>query len=119
MCVHATVYAYVYVYNVHVLWTWHVSMHAYTRWVANGKLTCGYSVWPNIDTWLYVYSYDQALASAQLGQQKMQQLGVAVKRPDDYFAEMIKTDDHMRKVWHITSYHGGVVNVIIGERKSS
>ena len=57
-----------------------------------------YLVWPNIDTWLYVYSYDQALASAQLGQQKMQQLGVAVKRPDDYFAEMIKTDDHMRKV---------------------
>jgi len=29
---------------------------------------------------------------------KLHQLGVATKRPDDYYAEMAKTDDHMKKV---------------------
>ena len=40
----------------------------------------------------------------------MEQLGVAIKRPDDYFAEMVKTDDHMRRVCNITtSYHGDIL----------
>jgi len=50
----------------------------------------------------------------------MEELGVAIKRPDDYFAEMVKTDDHMRKVCTIISYHGDVVSIItLGERKYS
>lgn len=66
---------------------------------------------------ILIHSYNQALTSAQLGQQKMEELGVAIKRPGDYFAEMVKTDDHMRKV-HTISYHGEILNVVIlGERK--
>ena len=29
---------------------------------------------------------------------KLKQLGVPIERPSDYFAEMVKTDDHMQKV---------------------
>lgn len=29
---------------------------------------------------------------------KLHKLGVPTKRPEDYFAQMIKSDDHMRKV---------------------
>jgi len=47
------------------------------------------------------HSYNEALASAKLGQQRMEQLGVSVRRPDDYFAEMVKTDDHMKKVCNV------------------
>ena len=28
----------------------------------------------------------------------MDELGILYKRPDDYYAEMIKTDDHMLKL---------------------
>lgn len=28
----------------------------------------------------------------------MEELSVPTERPEDYFAEMIKTDDHMRKI---------------------
>ena len=58
------------------------------------------------------HSYNEALASAQSGQQKMEQLGVAVRRPDDYFAEMVKTDDHMKKVCDVTSSnYGDIVSI--------
>jgi hypothetical protein len=29
---------------------------------------------------------------------KLHKLGIATKRPEDYFAEMVKTDDHMQRV---------------------
>ena len=29
---------------------------------------------------------------------KLNKLGVGTKRPEDYFAEMVKTDDHMQRV---------------------
>ena len=33
---------------------------------------------------------------------KLNKLGVGTKRPEDYFAEMVKTDDHMQRVnWKI------------------
>ena len=50
----------------------------------------------------------------------MEQLGVAVRRPDDYFAEMVKNDDHMRKVCNVTTgYHGDAVkSCALGEGKS-
>lgn len=34
----------------------------------------------------------------KIGLRKLEELEVPTTRPDDYFAEMIKTDDHMRKV---------------------
>lgn len=43
-------------------------------------------------------SYHQAQASVLIGLQKLESLGVPTTRPDDYYAEMVKTDDHMRKV---------------------
>ena len=32
------------------------------------------------------------------GLRKLEKLGVPTQRPEDYYAEMVKTDDHMRKV---------------------
>ena len=46
----------------------------------------------------FVSSYQQAQSAVAIGLRKLEELGVPVKRPDDYFAEMVKTDDHMRKV---------------------
>lgn len=42
--------------------------------------------------------YRQAQAAAIEGIKKMQEQNIAIKRPDDYFAEMAKSDDHMQKV---------------------
>lgn len=33
-----------------------------------------------------------------MGLRKLEELGIETKRPSDYFAEMVKTDNHMRKV---------------------
>ena len=44
------------------------------------------------------YSYQQACSSVKVGLRKLEELEVSVHRPEDYFAEMVKTDDHMRKV---------------------
>lgn len=35
-----------------------------------------------------------------VGLKKLEELGIPTHRPEDYFAEMVKTDDHMRKVGH-------------------
>ncbi|KAJ9069568.1 rRNA-processing protein EBP2 [Entomophthora muscae] len=42
--------------------------------------------------------YHQALAAAEEAQKKLKGLGVPFTRPDDYFAEMVKSDEHMNKV---------------------
>ncbi|EDO46929.1 predicted protein [Nematostella vectensis] len=42
--------------------------------------------------------YKQAQEAAKLGLLKLQKLRVSTKRPEDYFAEMVKTDDHMQRV---------------------
>lgn len=47
---------------------------------------------------LYLSSYQQAQSGVKIGLRKLEELGIATTRPDDYFAEMVKTDDHMRKV---------------------
>ena len=36
---------------------------------------------------------------------KLRRLGVPIERPSDYFAEMVKTDDHMQKVGFFTSQY--------------
>lgn len=40
----------------------------------------------------------QAQAAVTDGIAKLQRLGIPTKRPDDYFAEMAKTDEHMQKI---------------------
>ncbi|KAK3784647.1 hypothetical protein RRG08_003452 [Elysia crispata] len=42
--------------------------------------------------------YQQAQASVLLGLKKLAELSVSTKRPEDYFAEMAKSDAHMKKV---------------------
>ncbi|CAK8680878.1 unnamed protein product [Clavelina lepadiformis] len=42
--------------------------------------------------------YEQAKESVIIGMRKLQEAGIKTKRPDDYFAEMAKKDDHMKKV---------------------
>ena len=44
------------------------------------------------------FSYNQAAATAMAGQIRLESLNVGYFRPDDYFAEMIKSDTHMRRV---------------------
>ena len=39
----------------------------------------------------------------KIGKLKVIQAGVPFDRPDDYFAEMIKSDQHMFKVWPLLS----------------
>ena len=48
--------------------------------------------------WSFCFSYRQAQWAASVGLRKLEELGIPTQRPDDYFAEMVKTDDHMRKV---------------------
>lgn len=42
--------------------------------------------------------YQQALEAAKIGREKVLEAGVPFTRPDDYFAEMIKSDEHMAKI---------------------
>lgn len=42
--------------------------------------------------------YKQALSAAQLGRQKVLAAGLPFSRPDDFFAEMVKSDSHMERV---------------------
>lgn len=42
--------------------------------------------------------YRQAQTAAVEGIQRLHALGINTKRPDDYFAEMAKTDEHMQKI---------------------
>ena len=42
--------------------------------------------------------YQQALEAVKIGREKVLAAGVPFSRPDDYFAEMIKSEEHMAKV---------------------
>lgn len=42
--------------------------------------------------------YRQAQTAVKDGIVKLKENGIPTKRPDDYFAEMAKTDDHMQKI---------------------
>ena len=42
--------------------------------------------------------YNQALSAVRVAQERLDRLGIPHVRPDDYFAEMVKTDKHMNKV---------------------
>jgi len=43
-------------------------------------------------------SYRQAQATVLEAVPRLHKLGIKTKRPEDYFAEMAKTDSHMKKV---------------------
>lgn len=43
-------------------------------------------------------SYNNALQAVRTAQAKLDELGIPHQRPDDYFAEMVKTDAHMARV---------------------
>lgn len=45
-----------------------------------------------------MYFYRQAQASVLEALPKLQKLNIPTKRPDDYFAELTKTDQHMQKI---------------------
>jgi rRNA-processing protein EBP2 len=42
--------------------------------------------------------YKQSLQAVHVGRDRLKQLGVPVRRPDDYFAESVKSDAHMQRV---------------------
>ena len=42
--------------------------------------------------------YEHALRSAEVAIKNLKEIGVAVKRPDDFYAEMVKSDEHMKRV---------------------
>ena len=42
--------------------------------------------------------YNQALSAVKDAQQRMEAMGVPHRRPNDYFAEMVKSDAHMTKI---------------------
>lgn len=46
----------------------------------------------------------QAQAAVLEGIPRLHNLGVKTKRPDDYFAQMAKSDEHMQKVrWYLST----------------
>ena len=45
-----------------------------------------------------VASYNQALEAVEFGRQRVLAAGVKFDRPNDYFAEMVKSDDHMARI---------------------
>ncbi|XP_032884538.1 probable rRNA-processing protein EBP2 [Amblyraja radiata] len=53
---------------------------------------------PEDDFQREMYFYRQAQATALDALPRLQQLKIATKRPDDYFAEMAKSDQHMQKI---------------------
>jgi rRNA-processing protein EBP2 len=44
------------------------------------------------------FFYERALESANECVRRLKDLGVPVRRPDDYYAEMVKSDEHMKRV---------------------
>lgn len=42
--------------------------------------------------------YEQALEAAKIGRELVKKAGAEFSRPEDYFAEMLKSDEHMAKI---------------------
>jgi hypothetical protein len=62
-----------------------------------------------------------AQTAVRIALPKLQALGVTTRRPDDYFAEMAKSDEHMQKVFLIfhVSIHAFVLGAFAFTRKQS
>lgn len=48
--------------------------------------------------------YNHALAAVNVGRAKLNELGIKFRRPDDFFAESIKSDAHMARVSAFVDY---------------
>ncbi|KAG0237926.1 rRNA-processing protein and EBNA1-binding protein ebp2 [Actinomortierella wolfii] len=53
---------------------------------------------PDDDLKREVAFYEQALEAAMIGRDRLKKEGIPFERPDDYFAEMVKSDEHMAKI---------------------
>lgn len=62
--------------------------------------------------------YNHTLASVRLAKDRLKREGVAYKRPEDYFAEMLKSDAHMGKVKDKLIYEQKKI-AAVEERKKS
>lgn len=47
---------------------------------------------------MFAFSYRQAQSAVLEGIERLHSMHIPTKRPDDYFAEMAKSDIHMKKV---------------------
>ncbi|ETL41911.1 hypothetical protein F442_07446 [Phytophthora nicotianae P10297] len=62
--------------------------------------------------------YNNTLAAVRLAKDRLKKEGVAYKRPDDYFAEMLKSDAHMAKVKDKLIYEQKKITAVEERKKS-
>lgn len=57
----------------------------------------------------------QAQSAVLDGVTRLKSLGILTKRPDDYFAEMAKSDQHMHKVLHLYNNFFCAVSMLVSK----
>lgn len=62
--------------------------------------------------------YNNTIAMVRVAKDRLKQDGVAYKRPDDYFAEMLKSDAHMAKVKDKLIYEQKKITAVEERKKS-
>ncbi|RLN47085.1 hypothetical protein BBJ29_002501 [Phytophthora kernoviae] len=62
--------------------------------------------------------YNNTLAAVRIAKARLAKEGVAYKRPDDYFAEMLKSDTHMAKVKDKLIYEQKKITAVEERKKS-
>jgi hypothetical protein len=73
--------------------------------ISNVKCSCKFLfVDENKLSIVVVRSYRQAQAAVLQAIPRLKAERVATKRPDDYYAQMVKSDEHMKKVETFNSY---------------
>mmetsp|Transcript_416 Transcript_416/g.1578 ORF Transcript_416/g.1578 Transcript_416/m.1578 type:complete len:281 (-) Transcript_416:45-887(-) len=61
--------------------------------------------------------YNDTLKTVTLGMQKLKKMGIPSVRPDDYFAEMVKSDDHMGRIKSRILKNKEIIKARIQKRK--
>ncbi|KAL8013630.1 putative eukaryotic rRNA processing [Plasmopara halstedii] len=62
--------------------------------------------------------YNNTVSSVRLAKERLLKEGVAYKRPDDYFAEMLKSDTHMAKIKDKLIYEQKKITAVEERKKS-
>jgi len=62
--------------------------------------------------------YNQTLASVRFARDRLKRENIAYKRPEDYFAEMLKSDAHMAKVKDKLIYEQKKITAVEERKKS-
>jgi rRNA-processing protein EBP2 len=58
--------------------------------------------------------YQQALEAVQIGRELVKKAGVDFARPEDYYAEMLKSDEHMAKVKkEVDGFHHPIIKLLV------